>query len=305
MKKLLLILLVLSIASFAFGQAKATVVFYTPTWGDQYIKAIVEKWAPEHPNVKIDLVKGPSVWADHVAKSQLWMSTKYSGVDVEYQDDVFALDMGAFGVAEDLWPYMSQAQKDDLSDIQLQYKQIWGGMYRISWWQGMSYTYYNKKLFKDAGLAVPTTWDQMMSSAVKLTRDTTGSGQIDQFGYVATGEEGAFAHSWWEFLYQAGGEEWKLAPGGKVDPKAKQAFQFMKDLFAKAGSKDQPAIGYDQSRQFMLEGKAAMQRDWQDTGVLAMKANKLDEVGVMNFPAGPAGPLRHRARLGSGGEQVR
>ena len=110
MKRLLLVLLVLSIAAFAFGQAKATVVFYTPTWGDAQIKAIVDKWAPEHPNVKIDLVKGPSVWADHVAKSQLWMSTKYSGVDAEYQDDVFSLDMSAYGVAEDLWPYMSQAQ---------------------------------------------------------------------------------------------------------------------------------------------------------------------------------------------------
>jgi ABC-type glycerol-3-phosphate transport system substrate-binding protein len=211
-------------------------------------------------------------------------------VDAEYQDDVFTLDMAAYGVAEDLWPYMSQAQKDDMTDIQLQYKNIWGGMYRVSWWQGMSYTYYNKKLFKEAGLAVPTTWDQFLSTAVKMTRDTTGGGEINQFGYVATGEEGAFAHSWWEFLYQAGGEEWKLAPGGKVDPKAKQAFEFMKNVFAKAAPKDQPAIQYNQSRAYILEGKAAMQRDWADTGNMAIQANKLDEVGVMNFPAGPAGP---------------
>ncbi len=290
MKRLLLVLLVLSIAAFAFGQAKATVVFYTPTWGDAQIKAIVDKWAPEHPNVKIDLVKGPSVWADHVAKSQLWMSTKYSGVDAEYQDDVFSLDMSAYGVAEDLWPYMSQAQKDDMTDIQLQYKKTWGGMYRVSWWQGMSYTYYNKKLFKDAGLAVPTTWDQFLSTAVKMTKSTAGNGEIDQFGYVATGEEGAFAHSWWEFLYQAGGDEQKVAPGGVVDPKARQAFDFMKTVFAKAAPKDQPAIQYNQSRAYMLEGKVAMQRDWADTGNMAIQANKLDEVGVMNFPAGPAGP---------------
>jgi len=290
MKRLLLILLVLSVAGFAFGQAKATVVFYTPTWGDAQIKAIVDKWSPEHPNIRIDLVKGPSVWADHVAKSQLWMSTKYAGVDAEYQDDVFSLDMAAYGVAEDLWPYMSQAQKDDLTDVQLQYKKTWGGVYRVSWWQGMSYTYYNKKLFKDAGLAVPTTWDQLMSTAVKMTKDLNGDGQIDQFGYVATGEEGAFAHSWWEFLYQAGGNEIAPAPGGKVDPKARQAFQFMKDLFTKTSPKDQPAIGYNQSREYIIEGKAAMQRDWQDTGTTARNAGKLDDIGVMNFPAGPAGP---------------
>lgn len=295
MKKLFLILLVLLIAAVAFASGqkdggKATIVFYTPTWGDAYIKQIVEKWAPEHPNVAIDLVKGPSVWADHVAKSQLWMSTKYSGVDVEYQDDAFALDGAAYGVWEDLWPYMSQAQKDDFTEIQLEYKKLWGGAFRVSWWQGMSYTYYNKKIFKDSGLAVPTTWDELMSTGTKLTRDLNGDGQVDQFGYMATGEEGAFAHSFWEFLYEAGGEEWKLAPGGKPDPKAKMALQYMKDLFAKAGSKDQPAIGYNQSRAYILEGKAAIQRDWQDTAMTAKGAGKLDEIGVVNFPAGPAGP---------------
>ena len=226
MKKLSLILLILAVAvaGFAGGQnegkaGKANIVFYTPAWGNAQLQTVLAKYLPEHPNVQVTAVPGPSVWADHVAKSTLWMNTKYSGVDIEYQDDAFALDGAALGVWEDLWPHMSQAMKDDLTDIQLQYKQLWGGMYRVPWWQGMSYTYYNKKLFQEAGLHA----DHLAPVAVhrvKITRDLNGDGQVDQFGYVATGEEGAFAHSCWEFLYQAGGEEWKLFADGKADPKA-------------------------------------------------------------------------------------
>lgn len=298
MKKLLVILLVATAATavFAGGQAeaakagKANIVFYTPAWGQQYIDKIIAKYAPEHPNVNVNAIPGPGVWADHVAKSTLWMNTKYSGVDLEYQDDVFTLDGAALGVWEDLWPYMTQAMKDDLTDVQLQYKQLWGGMYRVSWWQGMSYTYYNKKILQDAGLNVPATWQELQDAATRLTRDLNGDNVVDQFGYLATGEEGAFAHSFWEFLYQAGGEEWKLAPGGKPDPKARQALEFMKQLFAAGAPKDQPAIGYNQARAYMQEGKAAFLRDWSDMGVMAAQAKQQDMIGAMNFPAGPAGP---------------
>ena len=60
-----------------------------------------------------------------------------------------------------------------------------------------------------------------MKTATKLTRDVHGSGNVDQFGYMATGEEGAFAHSFWEFLYQAGADDWTLSSNGTADPKAK------------------------------------------------------------------------------------
>ena len=157
MKKLWILLFVLLVAAAGFvgAQKKATIVFYTPTWGDSFIKEIAAKYAAERPNVQIDIIPGPSIWEEHVTKSQLWMNTKYKGVDIEYQDDVFAQDGAALGVWEDLWPFMSQAQKDDLTDVQLAYKKLFGGMYRIPWWQGMSYTFYNKKIFKEAGLSVP------------------------------------------------------------------------------------------------------------------------------------------------------
>ncbi len=292
MKKLgiLLFVLLACVTGIIGAQKKATIVYYGPSWGDDFIKQIVAKYAVERPNVSVTIIPGPGVWEEHVSKTQLWMNTKYRGVDLEYQDDVFALDGAALGVWEDLWPYMSQAQRDDLTEVQIAFKNLWGGMYRIPWWQGMSYTFYNKKIFKEAGLAVPATWAEQLSTAVKLTRDLNGDGLVDQYGYLAAGAEGPLAHSFWEFLYQAGADEWKLAPGGKPDAKAKQALGFMSELFQKAAPKDLPAIHYDQGRAYLFEGKTAMLRDWQDPGYMAAQQKKTELIGVMPFPAGAAGP---------------
>jgi hypothetical protein len=170
MKKLwiLLFVLLVAVAGFVGAQKKATIVFYTPSWGDSFIKEIAARYAAERPNVQIDIIPGPSIWEEHVTKSQLWMNTKYKGVDIEYQDDVFAQDGAALGVWEDLWPFMSQAQKEDLTDVQLAYKKLFGGMYRVPWWQGMSHTFYNKR--SSRGRTVRTRhWAQLSSTAAKLT----------------------------------------------------------------------------------------------------------------------------------------
>lgn len=43
--------------------------------------------------------------------------------------------------------------------------------------------YYNTKLFEEAGItAPPATWDEFVDTAKKLTKDTDGDGQIDQWG---------------------------------------------------------------------------------------------------------------------------
>lgn len=36
--------------------------------------------------------------------------------------------------------------------------------------------YYNVDMFKDAGIAVPTTWEEWVAVAKALTKDTDGDG---------------------------------------------------------------------------------------------------------------------------------
>lgn len=49
--------------------------------------------------------------------------------------------------------------------------------------------YYNKKLFKEAGVTdPPKTWDEFVTTAKKLTKDTNGDGQPDQWGLGVRGQ---------------------------------------------------------------------------------------------------------------------
>lgn len=49
--------------------------------------------------------------------------------------------------------------------------------------------YYNKKLFAAAGIAAPpTTWDEFVTTAKKLTKDTNGDGKPDQWGLSVRGK---------------------------------------------------------------------------------------------------------------------
>jgi ABC-type glycerol-3-phosphate transport system substrate-binding protein len=297
MRKIVMILFLVAIvvsAAFTAGKQEAAaaalkIVFYTPDWGIAFAERINEQFQKEKPNVTIELIRGPSAWADHVARCSLWIKTKYPGVDVLYEDDVFTLDGVAGGMWENLTPYLSDKEKNDLIGLQKMYQKEHGGIYRIPWWNGMSYMYYRKDILAKEGIAVPQTWDQLLQASKKLTRDVTGDGVADQWGYVTQGGPGEMYNNFTEFLFQAGGDEWKLAEKGTPTAEARKALKFMHDLYQEAAPPDLTTIDYNQSRALFREGKVAMLRDWADMGRAAASENLVD-VGVMNFPAGPAGP---------------
>jgi multiple sugar transport system substrate-binding protein len=77
-------------------------------------------------------------------------------------------------------------------------------LYGLPWIAQPVVTYYNKDLFSAAGVSEPTadwTWDDFMSDAKTLTKDTNGDGTTDQWGFSANG--------WLPpqmFVWQAGGD---------------------------------------------------------------------------------------------------
>jgi len=269
---------------------KVNIVWYQPGWIDQQAKQILEAYAKEKPNVLVNVIVGPSTWDAHVTRTMLWIKTKYPGVDIAYQDDFFTLDGAAAGVWEDLTPYLSENQKSDFVDIMQNYKQMTGGIYRLPWWAGMSYIYYRKDLFAEAGLAVPKTWNEWLETGKKLTRDTKGDGVLDQWGYAGQGDVGQAYNAFMEFLYQAGGDDFKYAPNGKPDPAAKKALEMMREVYQTISPSGVQTMQLEQTRAMLQEGKVAMVRDFGDFGA-ALAQNRSIPVDVMNFPAGPAGPF--------------
>ena len=86
--------------------------------------------------------------------------------------------------------------------------------------------YYNKAIFDQYGIAVPTTWDEYAAAAVKLH---TANPQI----YIANFAPKSTSW-WWGMIWQAGsrpfainGDSWKVALN---DPAAKKVAQFWQNL---------------------------------------------------------------------------
>jgi multiple sugar transport system substrate-binding protein len=69
--------------------------------------------------------------------------------------------------------------------------------------------YYNKKLFKEAGVTKPpATWDEFVTTAKKLTKDTNGDGQPDQWGLTVRGQASTIALHYAYILGSAQGAQY-------------------------------------------------------------------------------------------------
>ncbi|NDJ20638.1 extracellular solute-binding protein [Nostoc sp. B(2019)] len=151
--------------------------------------------------------------------------------------------------------------------------------------------FYRPSLFKAAGITeLPRTWEQFRQVAKKLTRDTNGDGQIDQYGMFLPLGKGEFTvFTWLPFMWSGGGE---LVSGNsqnaaevalKDNQGAIAALQFWRNLITDGSAVlSGPERGYETDD--FLAGKVAMQLSgpWtlgqlQETGV---------DFGVLPIPIG-------------------
>jgi multiple sugar transport system substrate-binding protein len=138
--------------------------------------------------------------------------------------------------------------------------------------------FYNKKLLKAAGVAVPTTWPELSAAAKKLTKGS-------QYGFAysaASGTEGTWTFI--PFLWSNGGSQLKL-----TDPAAVDALTFYTGMVAD-GSVSKSVVNWvqaDVNDQF-IAGKAAMMINgpWQIPTI--SKTAGLDW-GVTTIPVPKAG----------------
>jgi ABC-type glycerol-3-phosphate transport system substrate-binding protein len=152
--------------------------------------------------------------------------------------------------------------------------------------------FYNKKLFAEAGVtSVPTTWDEFLDTAKKLTMP-----EKQQYGF------GLDAIQWgcWHFeawVWGAGGDLTKMNPDGTLtltftDPAAIKAAEFYRTLKKeKCIQSDGTKKLEDLSKDFAL-GKSAMIYDSINAGTLTKFVNmgaKAEDIGYFAFPKGPSG----------------
>lgn len=163
-------------------------------------KPRIEAFMEEYPNIKVEVL---TVADDYDTKIQ----TQYAGnklpdvVQVAENGIGFA-DKGMFLDLSDMIAEAGIDVKINWSHVIDQYTlndEIFGLPDR----GGCTILYYNKDLFDEAGLAYPDenwTLDDYFAACEKLTKDTDGDGEIDQWGATSTHYQAI-----WGYMFQANG----------------------------------------------------------------------------------------------------
>ncbi len=178
------------------------------------------------------------------------------------------------GWLTDLTPYFAKmsaadAKAYDVNDILskvragLSYK---SDLYGIPFYAESSMTYYNKAMFKAAGLTMPVhpTWDQIASFAKKLNNPSKNVYGICLRGLPGWGEMGAVLTT---VINTFGGEWFDLKWQPQLtSPADEAAVSFYIDLIRSAGEPGATSSGYTECITAMGQGKTAM---WVDATVAA------------------------------------
>jgi multiple sugar transport system substrate-binding protein len=152
-----------------------------PTW-----QWGLEQWEEKAPNVKIMWENTP--WGEYWTKLQTEMaggtspdvvgmvsmySMWYIRNDTLLPMDPFIENSPDIDM-DDFWPAVMAAYTDE------------GQTYALPYDLSTMCMFYNKSLFDEAGVAYPVewTWEEFLDAAQKMTKDTSGDGKIDQFGYL-------------------------------------------------------------------------------------------------------------------------
>ena len=227
---------------------------------EEAIQKITDDFMAQHPNIKVTLMNQggyrdlfDKLMASAKADQLPNLSQIYSNRLSWYVDKDLVLDLTS---------YMDDPEtgltEEDYADIPAMFMDdcIWGdGQYAMPFNKSMMVLYYNVGMFEEAGLEVPTTWDEWAAAAEKLTKDTDGDGEPDVYGIVFANDLSTDIAPW---LKQAGGATMNEETNELYfdTPETKEAIEFLNGMFQKKVAR---LAGEDQNSNVPLQqGRAAM-----------------------------------------------
>lgn len=165
--------------------------------------SVIEEFETRHPDVKIEWTKVErAAYADT-------MTTLFAGGTPPDIVHLASFEFQSFadnGWLENLDPWIEKSGLD---------LNGWSGEKACNWdghivcimmlYYGAIFAY-NDSMLKEAGVAVPTNWDEFLAAARKLTKDVNGDGITDQFGtgHETKGGAGQYLAEMASYLIDAG-----------------------------------------------------------------------------------------------------
>lgn len=278
----------------ALAQQAVEVPFYFPVAVGGPITKLIDQYAAdfnkENPAIKVQPIYAGS-YQDTIVKA---LTAHKAGTppvaSVLLSTDTFTLiDEDAIVPIDNF--VKTDADKAWLSSFYpafLLNSQIGGKTWGVPFQRSTIVLYWNKELFKEAGLdpnKAPATWTELVSMAGKLTKKDA-SGKVTQYGIQVPSS----GFPYWLFQGFTTQNDVILAnaAGNQVrydDPKVIEALQFWVDLSRKHGVHPPGVVEWGTTPKDFMERKVAM--IWTTTGNLTnIRNNAKFDFGVAMLPAG-------------------
>jgi N,N'-diacetylchitobiose transport system substrate-binding protein len=243
--------LALGLAACGGGSAKEQPTAAAPASGPKYAGKTLVVWRLGAPNdvqnsymTDLDAAFKKQTGADVTVQwipwpdaQKKWTAALAGGEGPDVTE--FGNDQVAAWVAQDALTDMTDTVKASTDFQQIpqnlwSYETIDGKIYAAPWGGGTRAVLYRKDWFKDLGLEVPKTWDDLVADAKKIVAKK--GKDVDGFAFNG-GSDSNMSLS--PFVWSAGGDFASYESGkwvGKLtEPGTKEGFQFYTDLVTKDG----------------------------------------------------------------------
>lgn len=163
---------------------KATITWWVPNWDEEIVRQLLTSFESENPNIKVELVI--TTWDTMQNQIRMGlMSNTPPDLITELESRILAYaEQGLLTNLDQNVASSSEITKDDIIASALDINSYNGSLYGIPFRHDGSGVYYNKTMFKNAGLdpeSFPVTWDEAIEASKKLTIDTNNDGTPDQY----------------------------------------------------------------------------------------------------------------------------
>ncbi|MEU6015538.1 extracellular solute-binding protein [Streptomyces sp. NPDC047515] len=267
------------------GELSGTVTWWdTSTAGseDKVFKKLAEGFTKQHPKVHVKYVNVP--FGDAQNKFKNAAQSGSDAPDVIRSEVAWTPEFADLGYLAPLDGTAALQRPDDFLKQAAASTKYNGKTYAVPQVIDSMGIFYNKKIFKDAGVEVPTTIDELKTVSKKI-KDKTG-----KTGMYLRGDD---AYWFLSFLYGEGGDMVDASTKSVTidNPEGVKAMKVVKDLVDSGAAKTDATDGWENMQASFKDGKVAMiiNGPWAVADTYAGKEFKdKANLGIAPVPAGSA-----------------
>ncbi|MEB3882981.1 ABC transporter substrate-binding protein [Lyngbya sp. CCY1209] len=252
---------------------------------------LVEDFNNEHPNLRLEVVKGPNntnLVEDLYTSAFLLGDSPY---DLVYMDIVWVQKFAAAGWLSSLSDRVTETQLDAYLEGDVNGGRYEGKLYRMPFRTDGGMLYYRTDLLKEIGAEPPETFEELMTLSNTLQEQ-----ELVPWGYVWQGKQYEGLSAMFTEILEGYGGFWIDADTQEVGldkPEAIAAVEFLRDTISEGISP--PGVttyAEEETRRLFQNGNSAFLRNWPYVYSLASDSEIAGKFAIK--------PMVHQPEHGSG-----